>query len=221
MSERTLQILALAFLALAVFGGWKIGPYNELPDRKPGDKLPMELGRLGNRPVIEIELARNESDLIAVLKSGEHWEKNLENAKRGNELDTFLFIPGYAGLLLFLGLLVGCQVPQWRSALSVIALVGAPLIAILDWLENAGITATLNHFGAVPHMPQVGDAVRISDPSFVKWTLIASILLFYFLALFANARKISWAYRLIALAALSLSGITFYTLGLYVIARVG
>jgi hypothetical protein len=220
MSERTLQILALAFLALTITGGWMIGPYNKLEGRGKDVPLPMKLGPLlGDRPVIQIELARWESDLCAILNSGD-WQKNADDARKGNELDTFLFIPGYAGLLLFFGLLVGRQVPQWRTAVSVIALVVAPFIAILDWLENAGITAALNHFQASRTFP-VGDALRISTPSSVKWTLIAFLLLAYFVALLANAGKISWAYRLIASAALSLSAITFYTLVRYVIARVG
>ena len=219
MSERILQVLALAFLALTVVAGTLIKPHNALEGRKDA-ALPMDLGKLlGDHPVFQIELARDESDLCTVLNKGD-WNKNLCDARIGNELDTFLFIPGYSGLLLFLGLLVGRQVPKWRTLVSVIALVVAPLIAILDWLENAGITVALNHFQASQTF-LAGDAVRISNPSFVKWALIASILLVYFLALFANVRKISWAYRLIALAALSLSGITFYTLVLYVVARVG
>jgi hypothetical protein len=79
-------MLALAFLVLAVIAAEVMSPYNKLQGRKSGDSLPMT--SLGDRPVLQIELARQESDLKCVLKSGD-WMRNVRDAWTGNQLDTF------------------------------------------------------------------------------------------------------------------------------------
>jgi len=128
------------------------------------------------KPILQLELARNEDDIRAILMKGDK-PRNLADARAGNLLDTWLFIPGYAGLLLTLGLLLARG--TCRDSLLIAALVLVPVIAIADWTENAGIERAIEHIAPDHGEPHPGDAHRISTPSIVKWTLIAVVLLWY------------------------------------------
>jgi len=132
---------------------------------------------LGDAPILQVELARNEDDLRAVFMAGDI-AQNLRDARSGNLLDSFLFIPGYAGFLLAAGLLLaGADSQRFRVALLA-ALFVIPVIAICDWVENLGIANTLDHIER-DHMPHAGDALRISGPSMIKWALLAAVLIIY------------------------------------------
>ena len=177
--ERFLAIVALFFLVLVVVGGVLISPHNRLSGRGRAT-LPMK--SLGHNPILQIELARNESDLVQVLATGD-LVRNLRDADVGNKVDTYLFIPAYAGLLITIGLLIAGGAQNWSRGFVLLAVVAVPVAAICDWTENAGISACLNHFKQ-DGRPHPGDAVRICRPSLVKWILLAIILLIYGLAVF-------------------------------------
>jgi len=173
-SERLLAAAALAFLLFAGLAAKRIAPYNELSGRR---KAPLPMISLGERPILQIELARNEDDLQKILMVGDS-AQNVTDARAGNRLDSLMFIPGYAGFLIFTGLALRRVLPGWKKSILVLVLVAIPIAALCDWRENAGITRVLDHF---EHHRQAepGDAARIAGPSLVKWCLLALILLIY------------------------------------------
>ena len=65
---KTLLTCAAVCLVAAVAGAVLIAPHNKLEGRK-GAKLPMRA--LGDAPVLQLELARNEGDIRAVLMQGD------------------------------------------------------------------------------------------------------------------------------------------------------
>lgn len=212
--DKILAAWALAFLVLTVAGGYFIGPYNKLPGRN-GAKLP--IAALGNRPVLQIELAWRDAHLTAVLAAGD-MQRNLRDARAGNTLDTFLFIPGYMGTLLFLGLLLAARDAAWQNILLAVALIAAPAAGICDWLENSGISATLDHFES-GGKPADGDAVRISTPSLIKWWTLAFILIAYSADIFRRITAQNWVF--LSIGALSaIAGLfTVITLVRYLLER--
>jgi len=222
-SARLFAFCAIGFLVLLVVGTALIAPHNKLPGR--GD-APLPIETLPNMPVLQIELARKEDDLVDVLTKGnlshnlevlptENQSRNFKDARIGNDLDTFLFIPAYAGLRMSLGLMRARGDEQWRVLLLLAALVAAPMAVGCDWAENAGISATLHHFEEPGHIPHPGDALRISTPSFIKWMTLAAVLLIYGIAGFRQIRKQSWALAgtaVIAVAGTGLGAVLLYTL---------
>jgi hypothetical protein len=114
---------------------------------------------LGNYPVLQIELARSERDLVEIFRPGDT-KANLHDADVGNNVDTFLFIPSYTGLLVTLGLLLGRSPRLSGHWPLLIALLLVPVIAIGDWGENWGIARALNDI-QVQGSPEPGDALRI------------------------------------------------------------
>jgi hypothetical protein len=185
VAPATLGWLALLFFAVALTGAFLIAPHNKLPGRGNAP-LPMHLG---GGPILQVELARNENDLRAVLMNGDV-ERNLRDARFGNNWDTRLFIPGYAGFLLVVGVWLARGGRRLRGFLLFVALLVVPVIAICDWAENYGISQALNHMetGA----PQPGDARHISAPSTVKWSLLAVTLLCYAVAAFLQPEWWGW-----------------------------
>lgn len=98
--------------------------------------------------------------------------RNLADARVGNRFDTWLFIPGYAGFLFMLGVLLMRVAP--RKTIVLTALAAIPAIAICDWIENAGIDHAIGHV-ARDGGPLPWDARRISTSSIVKWTLLVVV----------------------------------------------
>jgi hypothetical protein len=148
-----------------------MGPCNALRTRGSA-KLPMR--SLGGYPVLQIELARSESDLREIFQRGDT-QKNLQDAAMGNNLDTFLFIPSYTGLLVLLGLLLRRSprlIGHWPL---LVALLLVPVITICDWGENWGIARAIHHMG-VQGGPEPEDALKISTPSLVKWITTLIVL---------------------------------------------
>jgi hypothetical protein len=182
ISTAVLLIAGACCMVGTVVGAILIGPHNRLDFRH---NAPLPLPGLGNSPILQVELARNEDDLRAVLMVGDI-QNNLRDARAGNLLDTFLFIPGYAGFLFVVGALLARTDSRLHCAL-LLALAAVPAIATFDWLENLGIARTLDHI-AHDGAPHCGDAQRISGPSMVKWTLLAVVLVIYGLTA-AGARK--------------------------------
>src|SRR5215469_13991224 len=106
---RALAIAAVALLALQVVALILMDPYNRLTGR--GD-APLPMHRLGNAPIIQIELARSEDDLRAIFLAGDV-ARNLRDARMGNDLDTFLYIPAYTGFFIVLGVILRRADPKW------------------------------------------------------------------------------------------------------------
>lgn len=167
-----LLTFTLVFFGLAITGIALIAPHNKLDGRK-GARLPMI--SLGQSPILQLELARDENAIRGVLMQGDI-KQNLADARAGNRYDTWLFIPGYAGFLFMVGVLLARWTP--RNALVLAALVAVPVVAISDWVENAGIDNAIQHV-ANDCQPAPGDARRISTPSIIKWTLLVAVLLCY------------------------------------------
>src|SRR5947209_8385580 len=128
MTNNSLLIAAVVFLAIAAAGARLIGPHNKLPGR---NNAGLPIPRLGGAPILNVELARNEDDLRAVLMTGDT-ARNLDDARAGNRYDTWLFIPGYAGFLLTAGLLLA-RVNHSRIVL--LAALALSVVAIADWTE--------------------------------------------------------------------------------------
>ncbi len=123
---------------------------------------------------MQIELAWTEADLMKIFSPGDI-KANLRDARAGNNFDTYLFIPAYMGFLISLGLLLG-RFTRLSSAIPLlIVILIVPIISICDWSENFGIARAIHHI-EVHGNPDVGDAVRISSPSLIKWTLTAVVL---------------------------------------------
>jgi hypothetical protein len=185
----------------AVAGAVLISPHNKLEGRNRA-KLPMKA--LGDAPILQLELARNEGDIRAVLMEGDI-ARNLADARAGNQFDTWLFIPGYAGVLLTVGALLARVTP--RRAIVVAALAAIPVIAVCDWVENAGIEHAIDHV-ARGGAPLPGDAQRISTPSIFKWTLLALVLVCYGVTgVFSRAGWVAAGVGIICLAASAKLGI--------------
>jgi hypothetical protein len=173
LSNRDLWILlALLFafgVAVAVF---LIGPHNNLPGRGGPQNLPIR--SLGEKPILQIELSWKDAQLSAILLKG-YASRNVADARVGNVFDTFLFIPTYSMFLLVMGLLLARGDAHPSAGLFWITLALVSLIAAADWCENAGIERALTHFEA-QQAPDAGDALRISNPSVVKWVLLGVLL---------------------------------------------
>jgi hypothetical protein len=202
VETRSLALAACVFLAVAVFASVLIAPRNALKAR---GSAPLPIHSLGKRPVLQIELAWSEQDLMKVFQPGDT-KANLHDANVGNNLDTFLFIPSYTGLLLTLGLLIA-RSPRLSAQWPLfIALLLTPAIAICDWGENWGIARAIHHI-EVQGKPEAGDALRISTPSLAKWTLTMVVCAVFGMEAFYT-RNWKWFPAAVALILLSL-GIAF------------
>ena len=138
---------------------------------------PLPMRKMGDAPIYQIELPRNEDDLRAIFLAGDV-VRNLRDARAANNLDTFLYIPAYTGFFIVLGVILRRVDPKWAGILFWVAFVAAPLAAVFDWTENFGIANALNHF-ASDGGPHPGDAIRIAAPSLIKWLLVTGVLFFY------------------------------------------
>lgn len=227
LPEKSLWVAAIVFLVLMVVGGVLIGRHNRLPARGNA-RLPIasldHVPILGKMAILRVELARNEGDLEQVITPG-HLEpalvkRNIEDARKGNTLDTYLFIPAYSGLLITIGLFLARGDEKLRSILLLAALVGIPIAAGCDWTENHGITLTLQHFKD-SGVPQPGDAVRISRPSLVKWTLTTLVLLIYGISALRRLGTWNWPLAVIGVFGVGLGALLVYTLAQYSLERYG
>jgi hypothetical protein len=176
LSTIALAICSVAFLVCTAIGATVLAPFNALKGRACA-KLPMQ--SLGDRPIIQVELARNEDDLRAIFRppgiAEENFKQTIRDARTGNKIDSLLFIPGYAGFLLTLGVLLARSEPRYARTLFLLAVIAVPLAALCDELENRGIEKTLQHFESARE-PEAGDADRIAIPSIVKWVLLTLVL---------------------------------------------
>jgi hypothetical protein len=177
MSDRGLIATTVGFLILTAVVGAMLGQFNRLPAR---GSAPLPIRSLGNQPILQIELPRDEADLRAVLSTGD-LAANVRDARAGNRIDSSLFIPAYASLLAAIGVLLRRHSAARLRAIVLAALLMVPLIAVCDWVENEGISQTLDHFerSGAPH---AGDAARIAYPSLAKWLLLSIVLLVFGIA---------------------------------------
>ena len=174
VSDKRVIATAVGLLVMTAVVGAVLGRFNRLPSR---GNVPLPIHSLGNQPILQIELPRDEDDLRAVLAAGDR-AANVLDARGGNFIDSFLFIPAYAGLLAAIGVLLRRHAAGRLRATVLVALMLVPLIAVCDWVENAGISRTLDHF-ETSGAPHAGDAARIAYPSLAKWLLVSIVLLVY------------------------------------------
>jgi hypothetical protein len=172
--KATLLLPMSMFLILAVVGAFLIAPHNKLPGR---GNAPLPMKSLKRSAILQVELARQESDIVDVIGTGDV-KRNVSDANAGNRLDTYLFVPGYIGLLVTVGLFLRRSQSNWGRKLLSVLILAVLAAGVCDWTENAGIDICLRHFKEYGG-PQAGDAIRISFPSIVKWSLL-SIVLFLF-----------------------------------------
>lgn len=74
-----------------------------------------------SRPILQLELARNENDIRRILLPEENpagWKRNVADAAAGNRADSFLFIPCYTLLLAIAALRVLRGHPAARFGFS-------------------------------------------------------------------------------------------------------
>jgi hypothetical protein len=213
-AEKSLEIAATVFLVLVVVGSALIGPHNKLPGR---NDAPLPMKSLGKMPILQVELARNEKDLERVFTPG-NLERNVQDARIGNSLDTFLFIPSYAGLLISIGLILARGDDRWRVMLILVTLVAVPLAAVCDWTENSGISKVLDKLAVGKPLVDT-DATRISTPSFIKWTTLGLVLLIYGVAAARRLGIWNWPLAIIAVTGLGLGTILLTTLFRYLLER--
>jgi hypothetical protein len=100
-----------------------------------------------------------------------------------------LFIPGYAGFLVIIDVLLARDEERVGRILTLAACVAVLIAAACDWAENYGISKTLDHIEHVGR-PEPGDAKRISIPSVIKWSLLAGTMLFF--GFTAVRRRAEW-----------------------------
>jgi hypothetical protein len=165
---------AVLLIAALTIGRILIKPRNSLRGR--GD-APLPMKSLGTAPVLQLELVRKDQDISAILTKGDV-RANVADARAGNWIDTWLFIPLYASSLLLMGTFLTRGETRWPEALLWFSILAVCTIAICDWTENAGIERTLRHIEA-NNVPQAGDAKAIALPSRIKWILLAVVLLMY------------------------------------------
>jgi len=213
ISTRVLAIAAITLLLLQAVALVLMEPYNRLSGRGSA-ALPMH--KLGDTPIYQIELARNEDDLRAIFLAGDV-ARNLSDARAGNNLDTFLYIPAYIGFLIILGLILRRVDPKWAGILFLCAVVVAPVVAVSDWTENFGIARALDHFER-DGGPHLGDAMRIATPSIIKWTLVTAVLLVYGVCAIRKPRL--WRIA-VAVLTLGLGGSFAVMLARYAAVRLG
>jgi len=182
-------------------------PHNDLPSR--GTRV-LPIPSIVQEPVVQLELVRSEEDIHDILMIGDTGA-NVKDARKGNQIDSFLFIPVYSAELMVLALIVARGLAHRGSLLFYILVAAICVIAISDWTENAGIARTLNHIEQV-HGPQPGDAARISRPSLVKWSLSAVIALA--LGALAIVQR-PWGMRILGLGMLLIADAISWQLILY------
>jgi hypothetical protein len=208
LTRKELVFAAAALLIAAILAGrFLIKPKNDLPGRG-GAPLPMK--SLGTAPILQLELARNEQDISAIVTTGEV-KTNIADARAGNRLDTWLFIPLYAGSLLLMGIFLSRGEIRWPGASLWFSILAVGTIAISDWTENAGIERTLQHIEA-NQAPQSGDAAAIAVPSRIKWILLAVVLLVYAICALLQPGV---GVKLFGLALLAVAGFLIRTLVAY------
>ncbi len=175
LTSKELGLAAAALLIAAlVIGITLIKPRNQLAGRG-NEPLPMK--SLGRAPILQLELVRNEGDISTILTKGDV-KANVADARAGNRIDTWLFIPLYTGSFLLMGIFLTRGEARWPAVLLWFSILGACTIAACDWMENAGIERTLNHTERTG-APWPGDASAIAMPGRAKWILIAFVLLVY------------------------------------------
>lgn len=188
-------------------------PHNSLPCR---GNAPLPLCSVQGPPVLQLELAWRDDDIVKILApEPATLQRNIDDARAGNRIDTLLFVPTYALLLVALGGLAatrGRGFDRWFVAIASLAVV----IAAADWAENYGITQALDHLqtGAV----HSGDARAISNPALVKWFLLPVVLLLISVQLF---KTLSLGPSALGLATLLLAAAIGYGLAQYARERFG
>lgn len=169
-------LLLVFALAVAVA---LLGPRNRLDGRR-GAALPMK--SLGSRPILQLELVRNEKEISDVLLAGD-WRANVADARAGNRIDTWLFIPAYGGFLLLTAVLLARGGAPLGRGLFWFCMIAVCTLVVCDWIENAGIERALRHIEA-SGTPHPGDAAAIRLPACAKWVLLAVVLLVFAVSAF-------------------------------------
>jgi hypothetical protein len=202
-------LIVALLLAAGSINWFLLRPHNSLPSRgEAALPLPSVKGPL----ILKLELVWRDYDIVQIVTPTADFEARrqaIADARAGNTYDTFLFVPCYTLLILGLGALAaaaGKGFDRWFVAI----VAGAALVAIADWLENAGIANALDHLERTG--VQAGDALAISNPALVKWTLLPAVLAVVSAQLCRASRWWTLALGAITgvLAALMVVGLTAY-----------
>jgi len=134
-SVKALEIAPAAFLVLLLVGAALLGPHNKLPGR---GNAPPPMKSLGKMPILQVELAGDAKDLDQVLTPGD-LERNINDAPKGKNFDTFLFIPASSGLLVFVCLIAANGDGRGHAMRIPVNLASVPLAAARDCLRTPGL----------------------------------------------------------------------------------
>jgi hypothetical protein len=200
-NTKLLLIAGLLLLLILLTGGLLIGPRNKLPSRPSDVRLPIET-LSGEKPILQLELARNAEDIKAILEPGDK-QQNIADARAGNWYDMFPLIPAYTLQLLGLALLVSRALPKHGSWIFRLAVVLILVIAAADYLEDIGINRVLNLMASGT---SVSDFDALSTPSIIKWLLLAVVLWGLGLASFWGPSKGYYVLAVLLLASGSWAG---------------
>jgi hypothetical protein len=212
----TFAWLALALVVLGLcINVLFLRPHNRLPCR---GNAPLPLCSVQGPPVLQLELVWRDDDVVKILAPTANAaanQRNIDDARSGNWIDTLLFVPDYALLLVALGAFAATSrrgFDRWFLAIVVVVVV----IAAGDWAENLGISRALDHLehGGV----RAGDARAISNPALVKWSLLPVVLLLITAQLFRAGTLGAGA---LGLATLVLAALIAYGLEAYAQERSG
>ena len=168
-------VLLIATGTWVAYAGKAIEPHNQMRSRL--EKPPLPIRSVLSRPVMQLEFVRGAEDVRAILQVGSTAEQhNIDDVRRGNELDTKYLIPGYAAFLIVLGLFVA-QGSRSSGALVFLAAVATTVvIAGADIVENNAIESVLD--ALKDDAAAAAAAATVSTAAFVKWTLLGLLLIF-------------------------------------------
>jgi hypothetical protein len=168
-------VLLIAAAIWFGFAGKAIDEHNKMSSRLAEPPLP--ISSLLPRPVMQLEFVRGAEDVRSILQleTGSR-QKNVDDLRAGNDLDTRHLIPRYAIVLFVLTLLVSQGSKSIGDLVFLGGVVMVVLIAGADLLENTGI-------GWILESPAedgvTGPAsTMVSTAAFAKWVLLGLLLIF-------------------------------------------
>ncbi|HEY7185955.1 MAG TPA: hypothetical protein VH436_05375 [Vicinamibacterales bacterium] len=172
---------ALLLIALVAIARCGLAPHNSLPHRP---QAPLPLTSVSTNPGVQMQLSWKARQLACIVDptgTGEGLKATLDDVGTVNTIDSFLFIPMYAALLLALGALGFAAQERRRTWLFLAIAALVTVAAVADWLENIGILEMTRHFAASPMhrahpMAPDLDAMDVSESALVKWSALAVVL---------------------------------------------
>src|SRR5262245_34293121 len=112
---------ALLLLVGAGIDVFLLQPHNRLPSRPERSELPLK--SVAGGPLLQLELVWRDPDIAAIIDpthESEIRKRDISDARRGTEIDSWFFIPTYTALLLGLAAL-GAACSAWPGRRLLVA----------------------------------------------------------------------------------------------------